>query len=123
MGSGIIFVGHSHYCSNGMIEYLLDLAIDVFPKIDGQQNHSHILEYFKTQRKCLFTGMYIFIDQDDLKSPSDGGFLARLFEKVFAIAQSGTELTDIGKEKLLTDFSSLLKEFRSYSQGTLEIKK
>ncbi|WP_143569877.1 hypothetical protein [Tenacibaculum agarivorans] len=123
MSSGIIFVGYEHYCSNGMAEYLLDLAIEIFPQVNDQHNYLHLLEFLKTQKECFFTGMYIFIDEDDLINPMDADFLARLFEKVFKKAQSENELTELGKTTLLNEFSTLLKEFKSYSQGTLEIRK
>lgn len=106
-----------------MAEYLLDLAIEIFPKINDQQNYPHLLDCLKTQKKCFFSGMYIFIDEDDLENPMDADFLARLFERVFATAQAGSELTDSGKKRLSNDFNDLLKEFKSYSQGNLKIKK
>ena len=116
MSSGFIFRKVETYCSSGMGEYLLDLCISEFNKINEHEKFPHILEYFTDLRSWYF-GSYIIIDEDDFSTSADYLFLSKLLHKVIEFAKSDkSTLTDIGKKRLEENFPDLIPELEKFAR-------
>lgn len=120
MGSSIVFHGYHHDGSNGLIEHILDLCIREFEQVEGCQSKPYLKTFFQDNRECFFSGFYVFLDDDDIRAPSDALFLSDLFERVFAILQQpDSTITEHGRTTLATQLVPLVGRLRKYAAGTL----
>ena len=120
MSSSIVFHGYHHDGSNSLIEYILDLCIREFDQVEGCQSESDLKTFFQNYRDSFFSGLYVFLDDDDIPYPSDALFLADLFERVFVLLQQpDSELTDHGRTTVATRLVPLVERLRKYATGTL----
>lgn len=120
MSSSIVFHGYHHDGSNGLIEYILDLCIREFEQVEGCKSDPYLKTFFQCYRERFFSGLYVFLDEDAIRSPSDALYLSYLFERVFTLLQQpDSKLTEHGRTTVATELLPLVGRLRKYATGTL----
>lgn len=120
MSSGVLFHGYSHYCSDGLMEALLQACLREVEQDSACRSDPVWRAFFERHLEVVYNGLYVVLPAEVIRSPEDARLFADIFERATTwLLKSDAELTPLGRVAVSENLIPLVDRLRRFASGTL----